>query len=537
MRRKKLTPLLLIVAAAVASLTGTLATDSSPQLGLDLQGGISVVLQPTKDANDEALSETISIIRNRVDALGVAEPEIARQGDSIVVQLPGVKNQQRALELVGDTAELRFRPVTTSIPGSIEDVLASTTTTTAPPSTSTTAGDDSTTSTSGDVTGQSAAGRATPFQDPSTTTTTAAEDEAPDTTTTTAPPEEPLTGFELTDREDDVADQPVVLAEYDDKGDVVATYQLGPSAASGQIVSTAAAELDQAGRWSVRLEIKGGDGIKAFNDIAGQCFSRAPTCPSGQLAIVLDSRVVSAPTIQQASFERDQIQISGSFSESEAKDLALVLRYGSLPVNLEPQTVQTVSPTLGEDSLRAGLAAGLLGLALVCLYMIVYYRALGLVVVLGLGVWAALNYSIISKLGVALTLSGVTGIVVSVGVTVDSYVVYFERLKDELRAGRTLRSSTERAFSRAFRTILAADISSFIGAALLFWLTVGPVRGFAFFLGLSTILDVVVAWFFTRPMVGLLSRNQLFTNAPWFGVARGLDAPRPAPAPAVGGAR
>jgi preprotein translocase subunit SecD len=247
--------------------------------------------------------------------------------------------------------------------------------------------------------------------------------------------------------------------------------------------------------------------------------------------------VVSAPTIQQASFQRDQIQISGSFTESEAKDLALVLRYGSLPVNLEPQTVQTVSPTLGSDSLRAGLAAGLLGLALVCLYMIFYYRALGLVVVMGLAVWSALLYSIISKMGVALSLSGVTGIVVSVGVTVDSYVVYFERLKDELRAGRTLRSSTERSFTRAFRTILAADISSFIGAALLFWLTVGPVRGFAFFLGLSTILDVVVSWFFTRPMVGVLSRNRLFTNARWFGVARGLDAPRtPAVAPA-GGAR
>ncbi|MEO7429580.1 MAG: SecD/SecF family protein translocase subunit, partial [Acidimicrobiales bacterium] len=222
---------------------------------------------------------------------------------------------------------------------------------------------------------------------------------------------------------------------------------------------------------------------------------------------------------------------------SEAKDLALVLRYGSLPVNLEPQTVQTVSPTLGADSLRAGLLAGLLGLVLVCLYMLVYYRALGLVVVMGLSVWGALNYAIISKLGVALSLSGVTGIVVSVGVTVDSYVVYFERLKDELRAGRTLRSTTERSFARAFRTILAADISSLIGAGLLFWLTVGPVRGFAFFLGLSTLLDVVVAWFFTRPMVGVLSRNRFFTNTKWFGLARGLDAPRTPSVATVGGAR
>lgn len=302
-------------------------------------------------------------------------------------------------------------------------------------------------------------------------------------------------------------------------------------------MSTASAQLSQTGEWSVALEIKGGASIDAFNAIAAECFNGSAACPTKQLAIVLDSVVVSAPTIQQAAFERDKIQISGSFTESEAKDLALVLRYGSLPVNLEPQTVQTISPTLGEDSLRAGLLAGLLGLVLVCLYMILYYRALGVVVVLGLCVWSALNYSIISKLGVSLTLAGVTGIVVSVGVTVDSYVVYFERLKDDLRAGRTLRSSTERAFARAFRTILAADISSFIGAALLFWLTVGPVRGFAFFLGLATILDVVVAWFFTRPIVGLLAQNRLFTNARWFGVARGLDAPRTASVAPAGGAR
>ncbi|MEO7429494.1 MAG: protein translocase subunit SecD, partial [Acidimicrobiales bacterium] len=451
MRRKKLTPLVFIVIAAAASLIGVLATGTSPQLGLDLQGGVSVVLQPTKQANQEALKQTISIIRSRVDALGVAEPEITRQGRSIVVQLPGVKNQQRALELVGDTAELRFRPVMSSIPGSIKDLLSSTTTS-APgkASTSTTAAGATSTTAAG-VQGQSSGGGATPFQDPSTTSTA-----SPGGSTTTTVP--PVTGFELTPRADDVADKPVVLAEYDTSGKVTSTFQLGPSTATGKIVSTASAELSQSGEWSVRLEIKGGTGIAAFNAIAAECFGHSETCPSGQLAIVLDSRVVSAPTIQQASFKRDQIQISGSFSQSEAKDLALVLRYGSLPVNLEPQTVQTVSPTLGADSLRAGLLAGLLGLVLVCLYMLVYYRALGLVVVMGLSVWGALNYAIISKLGVALSLAGVTGIVVSVGVTVDSYVVYFERLKDELRAGRTLRSTTERSFARAFRTILAADI-------------------------------------------------------------------------------
>lgn len=527
MRRKKLTPLVFIVLTAAVALGTCLASSTSPELGLDLQGGASVVLQPTEDTNDEALDQAIEIIRNRVDAIGVAEPEIARQGSSIVVQLPGVDQQQRALDLVGATAELRFRPVLLEIPGSLDDITSTTTTSASDGSTTTTTAGGETTTTAA-VEGQSL--RPTPFQDPTTTTTT-----APGSTTTTTTGE-PGGSFEVTTREEDLPDATVILEELQD-GEVARTFQLGPALATGEVVSDARAELDQAGRWYVALEMKGGaGGIDLFNAAAAQCAPPSQTCPTGQLAIVLDSVVQSAPVIRDANFTRDQITISGEFSESEAKDLALALRYGRLPVNLEAQTVQTVSATLGEDSLRAGLIAGLVGLGLVCLYMVVYYRALGVVVILGLCVWAALLYAIISRVGVALSLAGVTGIVVSVGVTVDSYIVYFERLKDELRAGRTLRSSTERAFSRAFRTILAADIASFIGAALLFWLTVGPVRGFAFFLGISTMLDVVVAWFFTRPLVGLLASNRVFTEARRLGVARGLDVPRPT-APVVGGGR
>jgi preprotein translocase subunit SecD len=187
-----------------------------------------------------------------------------------------------------------------------------------------------------------------------------------------------------------------------------------------------------------------------------------------------------------------------------------VLKYGSLPVQLKKQTVQTVSATLGKDSLHAGLVAGLFGTALVLLYMCFYYRVLGLVVIAGMSIWTALNWTIISYLGqhngLALSLSGVTGLVVSVGVTVDSYVVYFERLKDELRSGRTMRSAVDSAFKHSFRTVLIADTAAFLAAAVLYLLTVGPVRGFAFFLGLSTVLDVVVAYFFKRPLVALLGR-------------------------------
>jgi preprotein translocase subunit SecD len=533
MRRKIWLPLIFILVVAYGGLALTLIRGNSPELGLDLQGGVSVVLAPTTDASGEQLDQALEIIRSRVDALGVAEPEITRQGDAIVVQLPGVKNRDRALELVGQTAELRFRPVLQDLTGldaagESGDATTTTTaptdpaatTTTAPPATDTTAPEEAAL---GLVEGESAAG---PLQEPTTTT-------APPTPTTTAPA--PLTDpsqVQETPREDDQADATVILPGIDDGS----LYQLGPSLATGRIVKTASADI-QNGQWLVKLEMRGGDdGIDKFNEIAAKCYDQAPdpqVCPSGRLSIVLDSVVQSAPSINEPSYEADQITISGSFSESEAKDLALVLRYGSLPVELERQSVQTVSASLGDDSLRAGIIAGLVGLALVALYMLVYYRALGLVVIVGLTVWASLLYTIISFLGetqgLALTLAGVTGIIVSIGVTVDSYVVYFERLKDEVKAGRTLRSSTERAFKRAFRTILAADTSAFIGAAVLWWLTVGSVRGFAFFLGLSTVLDVFVAWFFTRPTVTLLSRSRVFTEMPVLGVARGLAAPDTAP--------
>ncbi|MEI6497156.1 MAG: SecD/SecF family protein translocase subunit, partial [Actinomycetota bacterium] len=199
------------------------------------------------------------------------------------------------------------------------------------------------------------------------------------------------------------------------------------------------------------------------------------------------------------------------FTEGEAKNLANVLRSGSLPVKMETQSVQNVSATLGKDSLHAALIAGLIGVGLVMVLMVVYYRRLGLVVVAGLCVSGALIYSIVALLsktqGLALSLSGVAGIIVSVGVTVDSYVVFFERLKDEIRSGRTVRNSAQRGFTGAWRTILIADTVSLIGAFTLWYLTVGAVRNFAFFLGLSTLIDLFVSYFFTRPAVLLLAQT------------------------------
>jgi preprotein translocase subunit SecD len=473
MRRRRTVSLVIITVLALAALVGTLVAGNTPQLGLDLQGGVSVVLEPPSGTPKGTVDTAIEIIRNRVDALGVAEPQISRTGSAVVVELPGVKNQQKAIELIGTTAELRFRPVLAEIAAE----GASTTTTSSTSSTTTT----STTSTT------AAAGA-------STTTTTV----APTTTTTEVPTEVPSTT-----REDNKADAQVILPTKEGKSRLV----LGPAALLGNQVKSARAELVNA-QWKVSLTLRS-EGAKTFDEFAATCVAQQPTCPTNRMAIELDGIVQSSPGFETASFE-GKVQISGDFSEGEAKDLALVLKYGSLPVQLEQQTVQTVSATLGKDSLRAGLLAGLIGTALVLLYMCFYYRVLGLVVIAGMTIWTALNWSIISYLGVnnglALSLSGVTGLVVSVGVTVDSYVVYFERLKDELRAGRTMRSAVDSAFKHSFRTVLIADTAAFLAAAVLYLLTVGPVRGFAFFLGLSTILDVVVAYFFKRPLVALLGR-------------------------------
>jgi len=321
--------------------------------------------------------------------------------------------------------------------------------------------------------------------------------------------------------------QPAILPELKQgTTQVVAIYSLDKAALTGDVVSDASAQLSQqlGTGWEVKVDFNGA-GSSKFDNLAKTYYQK-------QVAIVLDGIVVSAPTINATQFNGTAIisgGSSGGFTQKQANDLALVLRYGSLPLKLDQQTVQKVSATLGKDTLRAGLIAGMLGLGLVLLYMLAYYRGLGLVVLLGMCVSGALLYSIVTYLGttsfgLALSLSGVIGIIVAVGVTVDSYIVYFERLKDEIRAGRSVRSSVDRGFSRAWRTIVSADAVSFIGAFLLWWLSVGAVRGFAFFLGLSTLLDLTVAYFFTRPMVIILGNNRMFTQARGFGVARGLAA-------------
>ena len=498
MRRRLVTTLVAVVIVAAGSLAATLAAGWSPELGLDLQGGFSVVLAPEEgaDVDSDVLDQSITIIRDRVDALGVAEPEITRQGDTILVELPGVADQERARAVVGQTAELRFRPVLELLPpeGATTTTTSSTTTTSLVP-------DEG--------------------AEPATTSST--------TTTTTAPtgdvPTTPRSG-------DDPAAEVVLPGDPDDEGALPGVrYRLGPAALRGDAVSQARAEFFTT-EWVVSLDFTG-DGNDEFNGIAEKCFNRTPECPTAQLAIVLDGVVQSAPTIQEPRFS-GTAQITGGFGEGEAKDLALVLRYGALPVQLETLTEQRVSATLGRDALDAGLVAGVIGFALVALYLTLYYRLLGLVAVASLMVGGALLWAVIAWLGetqgLALTLAGVTGIIVSIGVAVDSNVVYYERLKEEVAGGAALRSAVDKGFDRAFSTILRADAVSLIGAALLYFFTVGPVRGFAFFLGLSTLIDIFIAWWFMRPATILLARSRRFSRPSWFGM------PTPAaPGPVAGG--
>ena len=543
MRRNGLFSLIFIVVLAVGGLAGTFAAGNEPQLGLDLQGGVSVVLEPTEESDDEAIGQAIEIIRQRVDGLGVAEPEISRQDDAIVVQLPGVKDRDKALEVVGQTAELRFRPVLQVLPAglSAEDLLPPegegeagegedpATTTSAPTETTAVAEDPDEEETGyGLAPGESAAPA---FQTDDTTTTTTAPAGGEQPT-----PEDLLAGFELTPPEEDVADAEVTLAEYDDEGEEVIRYQLGPTGATGEILSTASARLEGVGQWLVAVEIKG-DRLGDFNQLAGECFNRQPTCPTGQLAIVLDSVVESAPSINEPVFDSSGVSITGNFDETEAKDLALVLRYGSLPVELEPQQTQSVSASLGRDALDAGLLAGLIGLGLVTLYMLVYYRLLGAIAMLSLAVSAALLWTVVAYLGssqgLALTLAGVTGIIVSIGVAVDSNVVFYEHLKEGVASGRSLRTSIDGSFTSAFSTIVKADVASLIGAGILYWLTVGPVRGFALFLGLSTLLDIISSYFFMRPLAKILVKSKRLQDRPRvFGMPKVKDEPTTAGAPA-----
>ncbi len=553
----RLTSAIFLVLLALTGIVYTIVVGNEPLLGLDLQGGVSVVLQPTQEVSEETLDQTVEIIRSRVDGLGVAEPEISRQGNNIVVDLPGVEEQQRALALVGQTAELRFRPVIlgpdqmnfinssggfqpTEETGDSPGANIDSTDTTQPGMGEHDDDDVDTADEEGSlrpIRGRQDDNTTTTTTESTQTTNTQAGDEDTEVVPDDQAPVEPTPDPALSPSqvaafaacsdaipfapEDDLADAYVVLEDPVTGG----IYCLGPTLLKGDALESADSGFDGF-IWSVNPTFRAGpEGIDAFNAIAAICsepFVPANTeiCPvqgrdssgieRGALAIVLDHEVISAPTIGAPPYSRDRVQISGSFTEDEARNLALALNYGALPVELEAQQTRTVSATIGDDVLRSGIIAGSIGLLLVAAYVLAYYRLAGFVAISGLIISGLLLWTVISWLGetkgLAITLSGVVGLIVSIGVSADSNIVYFENVKDSVSVGKRVTTSVERAYRSAIGTILKADTVSMIAAVLLYFLTVGAVRGFAFYLGLATLLDLLVSYLFMRPALAWLAR-------------------------------
>ncbi|HEY0558966.1 MAG TPA: protein translocase subunit SecD [Frankiaceae bacterium] len=464
----------------------------TPKLGLDLEGGTSVILTPKVtngggQVTPAAINQAVDIIRQRVNNLGVAESTVVKQNNQIVISVPG-RNRDDVVSLVGRTAELRFR-----------EVICSTSSTTPPTATATTCTDEL------------SSGH----------------------TPTVTPTPEGLAAFNALQCTD-----PVKRASYEANDNPAAEfatcstdgatkYLLAPARVVGTDVKTATATTSansqgvSTGAWVVNIDFTG-KGQAAWSSLTKDTVG-------GRVAIVLDGLVQSAPTIQQ---EIDgPAQISGSFTAKTANDLANILKYGALPLAFQQSQAESVSATLGRSSLHAGLLAGALGLALVIVYCFIYYRLLGVVTVLSLLVSGALVYAMTCLLGqligFTLTLAGIAGFIVSVGITADSFVVFYERVKDEVHEGRSVRSAVERGWVRARRTILTADTVSLLAAVVLYSVSIGDVRGFAFTLGLSTLLDLFVVFLFTKPTVSLLVRLRLFSSGRHSGLVR--TARRPAP--------
>ncbi len=443
---RRLVGLAVVLAISWGGLALAIAAGLTPRLGLDLQGGTAVVLTAPDGTDPELLEVAVDIMVRRIEDFGsVQEPDISIAGDDTVyVQLPGVEDEQRAIEAVGQTGLLSFRPVFESFP------VAS------------------------------------------------------------APP--------LTDPDDITMDANLL---YEDGSFGPEVLSVGPAELEGDDVDEALPIFDTtSGAWAVSLDLTS-EGGEQFAEMTAEAASYPIGDPRRQIAIVLDGAVISAPAVNpdvspEIGISGGSALItvgSGDDAQQEAQDLALTLRYGSLPVAFEVSAVQKVSATLGADSLQAGIIAGALGLFLVTIVLLVMYRAMGLVAIVGLTVFAALLITLFGVLGevqgLTLTLAGVTGIIVSVGVTTDSYIVYFERVKENIRNGMTVEEATDVGFTAAFRTILTADTVSLLAAVLLWFLAVGAVKGFAIALGLATVLDIFIARSYTRRAVQALARTGL----------------------------
>ena len=523
----KVRPLVISIVMVLLLVVGVLvawfAFGLRPVLGLDLEGGIQIVLEAPGGTSEDVMNRALNNIRNRVDALGVGEPSLSVVGNQILVQVPSVApgsvekqgeewcvtsgagkdlgclptqeeakavlqqtGQDRLIQLIGTTARLEQREVLRELqPGDPE------------------------------------------YEKLKVTCPTEAERLSAECT------------FEALEGE-----KVVFLGQDPDPNDGVdpLKYELGPVELTGDAIAKATATYISPGTAGLTAEPGwriGFDLTKEGSDLFSAVTTRlAPEANNGvgkQLAIVVDQEVISAPTVQ--SEISGSGEITGGFSEGDAKDLATQLNAGALPVQLAQSNVETVSATLGQESLQQGLLAAAVGLGVLALYLLLYYRLLGLVTWAGMAIWSVLALGLVSLAGLwfgyALTLAGVAGLVVSLGITADSYIVFYERLKDDVRRGRSPRSAVQPAFRRAWHTIIAADVVTILAAAVLYVVAVSSVRGFALTLGLATTLDMFVVYFFKRPTVFLIARSDKLVNLPGMGLSSGVAAdPLPAKAPA-----
>jgi preprotein translocase subunit SecD len=574
---RALAVVLVVTVALVALMFGT--GHKTPRLGIDLAGGTEITLTANstdKNAvNKSNMDIAVGIIQKRVNAFGVSEAEVQTQGNSnIIVDIPKGTNSQQAAEQVGTTAKLYFRPVlalapTGTLPApatpSAKPSGSAAPSGSASPSASGSASASASTSASGSASASpsasaSKAGRAISEDLKAADTSAAASQSAaapsaaasaaasgapaasgspaanasalPQVPTSpvegTVPPElqqqfAALDCSQADQRKDYQTDETknAVACSYDAEQKVWYKFALGPVAVNGADVSKAQAGYDtqRAAGWEVQLNFND-KGSKEFATTTGTLATLQQ--PANEFAIVLDGKVVSHPYVQQ-SITGGNAVINGSFTQDQASSLSNVLSYGALPLSFTKSDVTTVSAALGGDQLHAGLLAGAIGLFLVVLYSLIYYRGLGLVSIAGLVVSAILTYSIMTLLGAsigfALNLPAVCGAIVAIGITADSFIVYFERIRDEVREGAQLRPAVQRAWPRARRTILVSDFVSFLCAAVLYLVSVGKVQGFAFTLGLTTLLDIVVIFLFTKPLITLLARKKFFANGhPWSGL-------------------
>ena len=511
----------MILALVTVALFGLMALSGSwmPKLGLDLRGGTTITLTAanttgTGSVDPTSLELARGIIQQRVDAMGVGETEVTTSGESqIVVSVPNVQ-QDDLVKMVGTTAQLYFRKVYaaeaaggTTLPDPSASAEPDATASADP-----TAGTEPTASASASPTANKRPLPELPTPEPSPRPTAPSGETKELSELLQWKPSDrdnsDFAKFKCGDNFPDVTDQPLIACDEDG----LYKYLLGPVLINGSDVTRATAGMPQNSvSYEVSLEFNANGGARFYTVTA---HLNEQTSPQNQFGIVLDSKVISAPEVTKGAISGGRASISGNFTQASATSLANVLSYGALPLSFEVSSVDNVSAKLGGDQLQAGIIAGLIGLGLVLLYSILYYRGLALVVSLSLVVAGLLSWAMIvllgASMGFALNLPGIAGAIVAIGVTADSFIIYFERIRDEVRDGRSLRSAIETGWTLSKKTILVADSVSLLSAVVLFVIAIGAVKGFAFTLGLTTLIDIAVVFFFTKPMMTLLGRTKFF---------------------------